>query len=143
LAEGDELKIRLARGTRVGRLPRLGQTQRRPCVAWRLLEQSSRQRALCVPQQEQSRQPEQEHRFSGGGVHILQAERRPGRASLPELPGGRNLLLPGRGEEWRSLLQAAFGVSSSRRNNNGPAPWAQPWRGARSSGNACGPFESR
>jgi hypothetical protein len=50
-----------------------GRLRTRPCVAGRLVEQRGRQLALRVPQQERSRQPEQEHRVSGGGVHILRA----------------------------------------------------------------------
>lgn len=41
-----------------------------PCVAWRLVEQQPRERAVCVPQRQQPRQPERQHRFSGGVVPI-------------------------------------------------------------------------
>jgi hypothetical protein len=48
----------------------------RPRVARGLVEQQSKQRPLCLSQQEQPEQQERQQRVSCGGLHILRVPRR-------------------------------------------------------------------
>ena len=92
--------------------------------------------ALRVPQQEQSEQQEQQHRFSACSVlHFSSGFFSCGR-SLTAPPAvycpTRNVRrehLPGRGWKMAELVPGRAG-SSGRANNNRPGPWVRPWVGA-------------
>ena len=95
-------------------------------VAWRLVQQQCRQRALRGPQQEQPEQQEQEQRVSSCAVHIFPMGQPPNR-KCPAGAAFRAEVKNGESVPGRACRIACTG----RANNNGPAPSARrPGAGA-------------